>query len=100
MLDIKPYRSHGRYGGKDKFNDYRIKKIFDHYGKNNQLMKLVEECGELITAIARKDEANIIEEMADVSVLISQFIINNPEIVNVAKVKIDRTIERIENEAY
>jgi NTP pyrophosphatase (non-canonical NTP hydrolase) len=77
-----------------------LKKIFDHYGKNNQLMKLVEECGELITAIARKDEANIIEEMADVSVLISQFIINNPEIVNVAKVKIDRTIERIENEAY
>ena len=44
--------------------------IFDHYGEENQLNKLIEECSELIRAISRKDKVNILEEVADVQVLI------------------------------
>lgn len=32
------------------------KLIFDHYGEENQLNKLIEECSELIRAISRKDK--------------------------------------------
>lgn len=74
----------------------KLQQIYNHYGKERQLLKLVEECGELITAIARNDEANMLEEMADVGVVISQFMIIYPEIINISKEKIERTIERIE----
>lgn len=50
-----------------------LKMIADHYGKDHQLLKLAEECGELQTAIARfildpnaNNYKNLIEEMADV----------------------------------
>jgi NTP pyrophosphatase (non-canonical NTP hydrolase) len=74
----------------------KLQQIYNHYGKEIQLNKLVEECGELITAIARNDEANMLEEMADVGVVISQFMIIYPEIINISKEKIDRTLERSE----
>ena len=47
--------------------------ILDHFGIEVQKRKLQEECAELIRAIARNDEENMLEEIADVSFLIDQF---------------------------
>lgn len=53
--------------------------IIAHYGAQHQLVKLCEECGELIQQAAKcygKDipySADFIEELADVEVLIMQF---------------------------
>lgn len=85
----------------NEYNQYcnGCKLIFDHYGEENQLNKLIEECSELIRAISRKDKVNILEEVADVQVLIDQFVIKYPkfdnsiELLKVNKVK--RQIKRI-----
>lgn len=55
-----------------------INRIADMYGKEPQLVMLMEECGELIQAcskqLRRKDKSinNLIEELADVSIMIEQ----------------------------
>lgn len=85
----------------DKYNQYcnGCKLIFDHYGKDAQLNKLVEECSELIRAIVRKDRANILEELADVQVFIDQLSIAYPELDNCIEQtkfnKVERQIKRI-----
>lgn len=59
------------------------KEIIDHYGFDNQLDQLMEECGELIVSIAKSKRYesadvcvdhydNLIEELADVKNLIEQ----------------------------
>lgn len=59
----------------NEYNQYcnGCKLIFDYYGEENQLNKLIEECSELIRAISRKDKVNILEEVADVQLLIERF---------------------------
>lgn len=52
--------------------DHGIKVIADHYGKKHQTIKTMEELAELIQALARGDEDNIKEEMADVMVMLEQ----------------------------
>lgn len=85
----------------NEYNQYynSCKLIFDHYGKDAQLNKLVEECSELIRAIVRKDRANILEELADVQVLIDQLSIAYPELDNCIEQtkfnKVERQIKRI-----
>ena len=55
-----------------------INRIADRYGKEPQLIVLMEECGELIQAcskqLRRKDKSinNLIEELADVRIMIEQ----------------------------
>lgn len=55
-----------------------INRIADRYGKEPQLVMLMEECGELIQAcskqLRRKDKSinNLIEELADVRIMIEQ----------------------------
>ena len=55
-----------------------INRIADMYGKEPQLIVLMEECGELIQAcskqLRRKDKSinNLIEELADVRIMIEQ----------------------------
>ena len=55
-----------------------INRIADMYGKEPQLVMLMEECGELIQACSKlirsKDRAvnNLIEELADVRIMIEQ----------------------------
>lgn len=55
-----------------------INRIADMYGKELQLIVLMEECGELIQAcskqLRRKDKSinNLIEELADVRIMIEQ----------------------------
>lgn len=93
--------------------DDRIKKIADHYGFEAQSRQLIEEMAELTQAINKEwrrdkgylngDEqlmkASIIEELADVLVMINQMchLLDCAEMVTkTAGEKIDRTLERIQ----
>ena len=55
--------------------DDRIKRIADHYGLNSQLNILQEELAELIQAVSkyrRGDPSHIMEEIADVYIMLDQ----------------------------
>lgn len=67
-----------------EYND-NLKRIFRHYGKENQKKQLIQELAELIVAITKNDTDNFIEELADVQVMIDQFtlIYVNDHAVNV-----------------
>lgn len=85
----------------NEYNQYcnGCKLIFNHYGKDAQFNKLAEECAELIRAIMRKDRPNILEEIADVQVLIDQLSIVYPEFDDCIEQtkfnKVERQIKRI-----
>lgn len=83
--------------------------IITHYGAQNQLVKLCEECGELIQQGAKCYDKGIpysddmIEEIADVLVMIKQFetIMSQPDRDLLDKIiteKLERQLERIANE--
>lgn len=99
----------------------KLKEIIDHYGVASQQKKLAEEVFELQEAIREYqdfDEANsvyegdlyimpkfrdnIIEEIADVFVILGQFIehykIDTKEINDIMNFKINRQLERINKE--
>ena len=86
--------------------DERIKKIADHYGIKKQLHQLAEECSELAVEAshsARKGvTVKIIEEMADVLLMIEQVVylakIDMCDIEDCINYKLDRQIKRIEKE--
>lgn len=72
--------------------------IILYYGIEAQKRKLQEECAELIRAIAREDEENMLEEMADVLFLIEQFktYVDYEEKIELIKSKkAERTYNRI-----
>ena len=78
--------------------------IINHYGAKNQQRKLAEEVFELQEAITlfesgQGDVKNVIEEIADVYVLLEQFEyyyeIEPEEIGKVIQYKVNRTIERM-----
>lgn len=72
--------------------------ILRYYGEENQKLKLVEECSELIRAIIRKNEENIKEEIADVLVLIDQLTNGiEEEIKGIKAHKVARQLGRIKN---
>ena len=88
-------------------------KIIKHYGINNQQRKLEEEVFELQEAITAyendyeglnmgNDTNPIAEEIADVAVLLNQFIdyydLDSEKIQEIANYKIRRQLERIKNE--
>lgn len=50
----------------------KTKAIADHYGKEHQTVKAIEELAELIQALAKGDIDNIKEEIADVRVMLEQ----------------------------
>ena len=95
----------------------KIKRIADHYKLDVQSRQLNEECAELIEAnckYLRYSEncnpaavdwrylQNMCEEIADVEIMLEQmkYLLNiNPEAIEEIKVnKINRQLERIENE--
>lgn len=47
--------------------------IFNTYGKSHQVSKLLEEVGEFIETVMNEDKENMVQEMADVSVMLEQF---------------------------
>jgi hypothetical protein len=83
--------------------------IMQHYGAAHQQLKLCEECGELIQAaikahtIGADITTDFVGELADVYVLIEQFIATMPtvwraEFDTMVSFKLRRQIERIESE--
>lgn len=91
-----------------------LKKAIDTYGTHNQLLKCIEECGELSRAVSRiltelssgdgfttkESEENLYEEMADVIIMLKQltmiFCCDGKVRVQIWK-KINRLKERLEN---
>ncbi len=74
-----------------------IQKIAEHFGLENQKVKTIEECSELITAIAKNDINNIIEEIADVQIMLKQLVhLYNIgyDVEEMMEYKIKRTVER------
>ena len=86
--------------------DTRIKTIADHYGIKKQLRQLAEECSELAVEAshsARKGTTvKIIEEMADVLIMIEQVIylagIDKCDIEDCIDYKLGRQITRIKEQ--
>lgn len=76
--------------------------IFNTYGKSHQLSKLLEEVGEFIETVMNEDKENMVQEMADVSVMLEQFKayydLDDMHISEVMHQKIDRQLDRIEKE--
>lgn len=102
--------------------DKTINKIADHYGYEPQSMQLIEEMAELTVAINKYRRFvskgvnnavnnilqaefllnNIIEEIADVEIMLEQIkhlIDSNNDVAKVKELKIARQIERIEKES-
>ena len=87
-------------------DDERIKTIDEHYGIKKQLRQLAEECSELAVEAshsARKGTTvKIIEEMADVQIMIEQIIylarIDRCDIQDCINFKLDRQMKRMEKE--
>lgn len=73
--------------------------IFNTYGKSHQVSKLLEEVGEFIETVINEDKENMVQEMADCFVMLKQFQyyygIEDKEIEEVIKYKINRQLERI-----
>ena len=90
----------------DQYNK-RLKKletILEHYGFDAQQEKLVEECEELIEAALGEDYNNFIEELADVSIMISQMVMSldkdqQEQYDAMIDLKLSRTIQRIKSES-
>lgn len=98
--------------------EQKIKYIADHYGYEPQSRQLIEELSELIQAVCKHNRAlterscrnqvdamkkdAIIEEMADVTIMMCQLQhilgIGNLDLDSKIERKLDRQIERIKNE--
>ena len=84
----------------------KLQMIADHYGIKKQLRQLAEECSELAVEAshsARKGTTvKIIEEMADVEIMIEQIIylakIDKCDIEDCINYKLDRQMKRMEKE--
>ena len=84
----------------------KLQMIADHYGIKKQLRQLAEECSELAVEAshsARKGTTvKIIEEMADVEIMIEQIIylakIDKCDIEDCINYKLDRQIKRIKED--
>ena len=84
----------------------KIQTIADHYGIKKQLRQLAEECSELAVEASRSARkgttVKIIEEIADVQIMIEQIIylakIDKCDIEDCINYKLDRQIKRIKEE--
>lgn len=81
--------------------------IFNHYGQSNQLRKLIEEVLEFYEAVILNDGSiealkHIEEEYGDIENVMDQFryalALNYKNIVNSRVYKINRQLERMEDE--
>ena len=101
--------------------DEKARYIARHYGYYAQSLQAIEELSELITAIAKhrraaaqqttpfdpreirgEERCNVIEEMADVTIMMWQMQyllgIDGQEVYNVIRAKLERQLDRIEKE--
>ena len=95
--------------GRANVNFDKKMKIIEHYGENHQRFKAAEELSELQTLILQDANKNgkvpksrIIEEIADVYVMLSQlktiYCIDSRDIEPVISWKVERTLRQIEGE--
>lgn len=84
-----------------------MERALEHYGANAQMLKCIEEMGELSRALARAlnpceqtDRANICEEIADVSILLDQMAMHfgKEYIIRLKLSKLKRLKERMDAE--
>lgn len=82
-----------------------LEKILRYYGEKNQIEKTKEELEELIEALDENDFAHIVEEFADVMVMLNQiaimyamYAIDTDIIEDMMKYKVRRTLLRIREE--
>lgn len=86
--------------------DNRIKYIADHYGFTSQANMLTEESAEFTVALNKLRRGNpaaiedIREEVADVLICAKQlrYLLGTKEIDQIIDKKLDRQLERIQNE--
>lgn len=81
----------------------RVKQIAYHYGKEKQTIKAMEELAELTQALSKAllgEESNIAEEIADVEIMLEQLKLlwETRSIQTIKEEKLDRQLERIEND--
>ena len=90
-----------------RIDEEKVKRIADHYGWNNQLRQLAEECSELsVEALhyirERGETERISEEIVDVLIMIQQIIYflrdDTKKLEKYADFKLDRQLSRIERE--
>jgi phosphoribosyl-ATP pyrophosphohydrolase len=81
-----------------------VKTIFFHFGAHCQKNKIIEELSELIIAVTKNDRKNIVEEIADVEIMLLQlkimFGIEKYEIDNVKEIKIEKVLQFIRKVKY
>jgi len=79
----------------------KLDHIFKTFGFEKQIEKLREEVEELYQELFTYDnEEKLIDEMADVYIILSQFFQNSPLMKSAVEYKLDRTVERIESGYY
>lgn len=76
------------------YNPILIKAIEKH-GRLNQTVQAIQELGELIVALTKGDLVAILEEMADVEVMLSQLKYIYGDIDKIKQAKINRLEERM-----
>lgn len=90
----------------------KARTIFQHYGLDNQLRILQEECAELIQAVSKYQRAQdagkpilqaktaLMEEVADVSIMITQIVsvFSGKALSTIVDSKLDRQLARISKE--
>lgn len=78
--------------------------IYNHFGEQPQLEKLIEEAHELAEAVQEKDKQHITEELADCFLMLNQIQlaheIHSLDVGRIILEKTDRTLQRIKSEYY
>ena len=92
-----------------------LQKAIKHYGTHNQMLKCIEECGELSRAVSRiltelssgdgftteESQENLYEELADVLIMVEQMIMMFKcagEVSSQRLKKLNRLKERLEHD--
>jgi len=78
----------------------RIKKILTHFGEENQKKKSIEELYELIEALFSGKREDILNEMADVYVMLTTLELIYGSCTEQINFKLSRTEERIKTGYY
>ena len=74
----------------------KLKGIADYYGIDVQTRNLIEELSELIRALCRQDYDNIVEELADVEIMLEQVkYLGNYNTEEAKHYKIERQLKRM-----
>ena len=95
---------HERKGKRMMVDFKKLTAIMDHYGKDEQTLKAIEELNELAVALTQSltkgKESGIISEVADVYIMLEQIVcyheIDPQDLKDTIEFKLDRQIGRIE----